>query len=432
MNPSRILVLGSGGREHALAWRLARDAHAPQVMLAPGNEGAGRAFERLPIVETDAAAVVAACRAHAIDLVVIGPESALAAGVADALAEAGVPAFGATREAARLESSKWFAKEIMLAAGVPTARAEAFEAVEPARRALDAFGPPWVLKADGLAAGKGVLVTRDRAEAEAFLPECLEGGRFGAGGRRVVLEEFLAGEEASVMAVCDGEACVLLPPARDYKRAGDGDAGPNTGGMGAYAPTAFVDARTEADVGARVVRPVLRAMASRGTPFRGVLYCGLMLGPAGARVVEFNARFGDPETQSILPLVDGDFAALLVSAAAGSLRPDAISRRAGAAVTVALADVGYPVRLLGEGRIEGLDALDGGDVQVFHAATARDGSDWRVAGGRAAYVTATGIDVTSARARAYGAIGRLGGHGWRCRADVAARAETSGGAGDGA
>jgi phosphoribosylamine--glycine ligase len=274
-----------------------------------------------------------------------------------------------------------------------------------------------VVKADGLAAGKGVRVTSDRAEAEGFLAACLEDARFGASGRRVVLESFLEGEEASVFAVCDGERFVLLPAARDYKRALDADLGPNTGGMGAYAPAPHVDAPVREAVAERVVVPVLREMRSRGTPYRGLLYCGLMVRGREARVVEFNVRFGDPETQAVLPTLEGSLGALLASAAAGRLEADAVAEAAGAAVTVALADAAYPDALSGTGRIEGLDALE--DVLVFHSGTVRDGEAWRVSGGRAAHVTATAPDVESARARAYHAIDRLGGSGWRCRRDIA-------------
>jgi phosphoribosylamine--glycine ligase len=420
VTPSRILVLGSGGREHALAWRLAADAHRPEVLLAPGNDGAGREFERLGVRETDAAGVVAAARERAVELVVVGPEAALAAGVADALLAAGIPVFGAVRDAARLESSKWFAKDVMRAANVPTARAEVFEEPGAARAALARFGPPWVVKADGLAAGKGVLVTADAAAASAFVSECLEGGRFGEGGRRVVLEEFLPGEEATVIAICDGERHVLLPTARDYKRAYDGDAGPNTGGMGAYAPAHPQDANLERTVSERVVTPVLRELAARGTPYRGALYCGLMLGEAGPRVVEFNARFGDPETQVLMPLVGGSFGDLLAGAAAGVLDPDALVVRPGAAVAVALVDEGYPDGLRGGGRLEHLDeAARRCGTFVFHAGTkcGEDGG-WTVTGGRAAYVVATGEDTEAARVRAYECVGQVGGAGWRCRSDV--------------
>jgi phosphoribosylamine--glycine ligase len=427
VTPSRILVLGSGGREHALAWRLAADGHRPQVLLAPGNDGAGRSFERLDVRDTDAEAVVAACRTRGVDLVVIGPEVSLAAGVADALVAAGIPVFGASRAAARLESSKWFAKDVMRAAGVPTARAEAFTDGAAAVAALSRFGPTWVLKADGLAAGKGVLVTDDHAAAVAFVSECLDGARFGESGRRVVLEEFLPGEEASVIAICDGTRHVLLPAARDHKRAFDGDAGPNTGGMGAYAPTRRVDAAVEQVVSERVVTPVLRELASRGTPYSGALYCGLMLGEAGVRVVEFNARFGDPETQAILPLVGGSFSGLLASAAAGALEPARLEVLPLVTVTVALVDEGYPERVRGGGRLEGLEVLEEtAGVRVFHAGTARADGGWSITGGRAAYVTATAPDFDSARALAYACVSRVGGAGWRCRSDIGRQVATAG------
>jgi phosphoribosylamine---glycine ligase len=428
VTPARILVLGSGGREHALAWRLAADAQRPEVLLAPGNDGAGRAFERLHVSDTDAPAVVAACRARAVELVVIGPEVALAAGVSDALVAAGIPVFGAAREAARIESSKWYAKDVMRAAGVPTARAEVFGDPGAAIAAFARFGPPWVIKADGLAAGKGVLVTEEPAVAAAFVTECLAGARFGEGGRRIVIEEFLPGEEASVIAICDGERHVLLPAAHDYKRAFDGDAGPNTGGMGAYAPTRRVDAGVERVVSERVVAPVLRELAARGTPYRGALYCGLMLDAAGPRVVEFNARFGDPETQAILPLVGGSFSTLLASAATGALDAAALEIRPGATVTVALVDEGYPERVRGGGRLERLeDAEAQAGIVVFHAGVARAENGWTLTGGRGVYVTATGEDVAAARVRAYECVARVGGAGWRCRRDVGSVVAAAGG-----
>jgi phosphoribosylamine--glycine ligase len=426
----RILVLGAGGREHALAWRLARDPERPEVVVAPGNAGLAESFRCAPVDAADPAAVAALCAAERPDLVVVGPEGPLAAGVVDALEAAGVPVFGPRSAAARLESSKWHAKQVLAAAGVATARAVAFERFEDARAALPGFGPPWVLKADGLAAGKGVRVTCDAAEAEAFLAACLTSGRFGASGRRVVLEAFLAGDEVSVFAVCDGERHVLLPAARDHKRAFDGDAGPNTGGMGAYAPAAHVDAAALATVGERVVTPVLDEMRRRGTPYRGLLYCGLMVDGGVPAVVEFNVRFGDPETQVVVPLVEGSLGALLASAACGRLDPAAARAGAGAAVTVALADAGYPETPAGGGVITGLDEVAGeAGVLVFHAGTARAGDAWRVTGGRAAYVTGLDVDVAAARDRAYAAVDRLGGSGWRCRRDVArtgaARAATA-------
>jgi phosphoribosylamine--glycine ligase len=418
-DPGRILVIGSGGREHALAWRLKRDPGSPEVLLAPGNPGIASSFECLPLDPLDSRSVSDACRARDVDLVVVGPEAPLAAGLADRLQSEGRCVFGPGCQAARLESSKWFAKQIMAEAGVPTARAEAFESLEPARAALARFAPPWVIKADGLAAGKGVRVTSAKDEALAFLAGCLEAGQFGPSGRRVVIEEFLAGEEASVMAVADGERFTLLPAARDFKRAFDGDAGPNTGGMGAFAPHPRVDPALEAEVGRRIVAPVLDRMRARGTPYRGALYCGLMIGAGGPRVVEFNARFGDPESEVVLPLVEGSLAGLLESAARGSLAPDRVARASGAAVSVALTDSGYPSRHEGRGRITGLDALGPGLI-VFHGSTEPDSGAHRVSGGRACFVTALGEDVERARSAVYAGIGRLGGSGWRCRRDIAA------------
>jgi phosphoribosylamine--glycine ligase len=436
----RILVVGSGGREHALAWRLARDPEVSEVLVAPGREGMQDVARRVPVDDRDEAALIDACAREGVDLVVIGPEAPLAAGLADRLRAAGRATYGPGADAARLESSKWFAKGVMREAGIPTAAAEACDTLSDGCRALDRFAPPWVVKADGLAAGKGVRVTDDRGEAERFLEDCLERGRFGAAGGRVVVEEHLAGEEASLMAVCDGKDFLLLPPARDYKRAFDGDRGPNTGGMGAYAPSEQVDAALEDEVGRRVVRPTLAALEARGIPFRGTLYCGLVLSSAGPKVLEFNVRFGDPETEVVVPLVEGAFARLLESAARGRLDAGAVGRAAGAAVAVALVDEGYPEAVRGKGRITGLERLrDREGIEVFHAATRAGPEGWEVTGGRAAYVMARGGSREAARTRAYGALAELKGAGWRARRDIAAdpdrtpmRAVPSGEAGGGA
>ena len=415
----RILVLGHGGREHALAWRLSQDPKV-EVHLAPGNAFAAGSFRSIAVRESDPGAVVELARQERHDLVVVGPEAPLAAGVADALAHAGIAVYGPTRAAARIESSKWFAKELMREALIPTARAQVCATLDDTTRALATFGVPHVVKADGLAAGKGVLVTEDRNAALAFAAECFREEGSGT-APRVVVEEFLAGDELSVMAVCDGERFVLLPPARDYKRAFDRDQGPNTGGMGAFAPVPDLPAGIEDEIGARIVEPVLRTMAARGTPYRGTLYCGLMIGPHGVRVVEFNSRFGDPETQVIMPLVSGNLAELLRDAACGALDSGAVGRREGASVAVAIADREYPGVSSGEAIVLGLDvaaALDG--VTVFGAALERLGEGWRVRGGRGAYLMAYDRTLAGARARAYTAIGMLNGSGWRCRGDIAA------------
>jgi phosphoribosylamine---glycine ligase len=415
----RFLVVGRGGREHALAIRLAEDVDAADVLLAPGNEGASRSFRCLAIAEHETEALAEACRSERIDLVVIGPEGPLAAGIVEALGERRVLAFGPGREAARLESSKWFAKQIMFEAGVPTARGERHERVPEAVAALARFAPPWVIKLDGLASGKGVCVTAERERAEEFIAAGFTRGHAGGAQAAVVIEEFLEGLEASVMAVCDGRRHVLLTPARDYKRALAGDRGANTGGMGAFAPVAAGET-FEREVSERIVTPVLREMERRGTPFRGVLYVGLMIGPRGLSVVEFNVRFGDPETQVILPLTGGSLARLLMSAARGELDAAALSRRGGAAVAVALVDTDYPNAARGGGRIEGLERVLPADAHVVYAAVTWEDAAWTVRGGRGAYVVAKGANRAAARTSVYAAIAKLGGTGWRCREDIGA------------
>lgn len=415
----RILVVGSGGREHALAWRLARDPGSPEVLVAPGNDGMAAVARRLAVEEDDLDGLRAACRREAPDLVVIGPEKPLSLGLADLLEGDGHVVFGARQRAARIESSKAFAKDVMHAARVPTAPAECFESAAPACAALDRLGPPWVIKADGLAAGKGVCVTREREEAERFLVAVLEEGRFGEAGRRVLIEAFLPGEEVSVMAVCDGERFALLPAAHDHKRSSDGEQGPNTGGMGAWAPVPL-EAGLERRIGEEIVQPVLGQMVRAGAPFRGLLYAGLMIENGRASVVEFNARFGDPETEAVVPILGGSLGELLRGAATGSVDPAAVERVPGVTVAVALVDARYP-EPGGGGVIEGLEGLEGRpDVWVFHAGTIREQGCWRVRGGRAAYVVAAAATREAARTLAYEAVSSLGGTGWRARSDIGA------------
>ncbi|HLK94450.1 MAG TPA: phosphoribosylamine--glycine ligase [Nocardioidaceae bacterium] len=419
----RVLVIGSGGREHALVLALARDLAVDEVHAAPGNPGMA-AVARLHAVDPlDGAQVGDLATSLGADLVVIGPEAPLVAGVADAVRAAGVPCFGAGAEAARLEGSKAFAKEVMAAAGVPTALAHICAAMPAVEAALDAFGPPYVVKDDGLAAGKGVVVTDDRESALAHARACL-GGASGAdaAGRMVVVEEFLDGPEVSVFAVTDGHTVVPLVPAQDFKRLGDDDTGPNTGGMGAYAPLSWVPDDLVADVTGRVLQPTVAEMARRGAPFTGLLYAGLALSTRGLKVVEFNARFGDPETQVVLPLLESSLGTLLYAAATdrlGDLPPLRWSR--GAAVTVVVASPGYPAAPRTGDPVTGLDQAARCDgVHLVHAGTAvRDGK-LVTAGGRVLAVTAVGADVDEARARAYMGVGHVRLDGAQFRSDIAA------------
>lgn len=427
----RVLVVGSGGREHALVARLAADPGVDAVVAAPGNPGMAEHGRCVAVPVDDHDVLVRLARDERIDLVVVGPEGPLVAGLADALTAAGVATFGPSSAAARLEGSKEFAKTVMDAAGVPTAGWVATTSREEARAALDRFaapGVPWVVKADGLAAGKGVVVTADRAEAEAAIDAALVDGRFGTAGTTLVIEEFLAGPERSLFAVCDGDDAVLLAPAQDHKRAYDGDAGPNTGGMGAFSPVpgfALGDAHVDA-LRDTVVRPVLRELARRGSPFRGLLFVGLVDTADGPKVLEYNVRFGDPETQVVLPRLTSSLVDLLWAAATGSPATGdgvaAVPVTFGdlAAVTVVMASGGYPETSTSGVSIDGVAdaaALEG--VHVVHAGTATD-TDGRLVtdGGRVLAVTAVGPDVDTARERAYGGVATIRFAGAHHRTDI--------------
>jgi len=384
----KILLLGSGGREHAIAWKLKQDDPSLDLVAAPGNPGIDSLGRCAPVTVTDPAAVVALARAEHPSLVIIGPEAPLAAGVSDALRDAGFRVFGPSRAAAQLEASKRFAKEVMLAAGVPTARATWHGDAESAKRAVRADGAPVVIKASGLAAGKGVVVAATSSEAEDAIDRMF-GGAFGAAGAEVLVEEFMEGEELSIFAITDGEHFVLLPGAQDHKRLLEGDAGPNTGGMGAYAPVAVATAGVLRATSERIVAPTLAEMRRRGTPFRGLLYVGLMLTGDGPRVVEFNCRFGDPETQVVLPLIEGDLLPLLIGASVEGGLADAptVTVRGGAAVTTVVASPGYPEAPTTGAPIV-LPPLPGG-VVAFHAGPRRrDDGALVTAGGRVFAVTA--------------------------------------------
>jgi phosphoribosylamine--glycine ligase len=411
----RVLVVGSGGREHALVRTLLRSPQSPEVLCAPGNAGIRRDARALDAPVDDPAALARAARDARVDLVVVGPEAPLVAGVADALAAEGVRCFGPPAAAARLEGSKAFAKEIMEAAGVPTAAHRVVTTVEEGLAAVTGY--PAVIKADGLAAGKGVVIAADQDEARAALEDMLVVRRFGE--QPVVVEEFLAGDELSLLALCDGERAVPLAPARDYKRIGDGDTGPNTGGMGCYSPVPGADALVR-DAIASVHQPVVDELARRGTPFHGVLYAGLMLGRDGHKVLEFNVRFGDPETQVVLPRLRSDLLALLLAATEpGGLAGVAPEWDPRSAVCVVLASRGYPERSSSGDPISGLDALPAG-TEVFHAGTAERGDEVVTAGGRVLGVTALGDDRAAARAAAYAAADMIGFEGAQLRRDIAA------------
>ncbi|MBM9463978.1 phosphoribosylamine--glycine ligase [Aeromicrobium sp. YIM 150415] len=412
----KTLVIGTGGREHALALALSRDPHVTEVHAAPGNPGIGRVAELHDVDPLDGAAVASLASSLGIDLVVVGPEAPLVAGVADAVREAGVACFGPSREAARLEGSKAFAKQVMAAAEVPTALARVCETPEQVAEALDAFGPPYVVKDDALAAGKGVVVTEDRAAAEAHASSC----------DRVVIEEFLDGPEVSLFAITDGQTVLPLQPAQDFKRAYDGDDGPNTGGMGAYTPLAWAPDGLVEDVSRRVLIPTVKEMAARGTPFSGLLYAGLALTSRGVRVVEFNARFGDPETQALLALLETPISALLMGAAQGNLGEVGLPQwREGAALTVVVAAENYPESPVKGDVIEGIDEAEQIEgVDVIQAGTAEDGDGRLVtAGGRVLAVTAVGDSLGQARERAYAGVERISIRGAHHRTDIALAAE---------
>ncbi|MDO9380866.1 MAG: phosphoribosylamine--glycine ligase [Nocardioidaceae bacterium] len=413
----KTLVIGTGGREHALALALSRDPVVTEVHAAPGNPGIAAVATLHAVDPMDGAAVADLAVTLGVDLVVVGPEAPLVAGVADAVRDRGVACFGPSREAAELEGSKAFAKQVMAAAEVPTAMAHLCETPDEVAAALDAFGPPYVVKDDGLAAGKGVVVTSDRDEAVAHAARC----------GRVVVEEFLDGPEVSLFAVTDGTTVVPLQPAQDFKRALDDDAGPNTGGMGAYTPLPWAPDDLVADVTRRVLQPTVDEMARRGTPFQGLLYAGLALTSRGTRVIEFNARFGDPETQVLMALVDSSVATLLHGAATGTLDRVGLPRwRRGAAVTVVVASKDYPASPRTGDEITGVadaDALEG--VDVVHAGTRLD-DDGRLvsSGGRVLSVTARGDDLDQARERAYAGVALITLDGSHHRTDIAARAAT--------
>jgi phosphoribosylamine--glycine ligase len=419
----RIAVVGSGGREHALLVTLAQSPDVDRLFAVPGNAGTAEVAENVQgLGVTDAAGLADFAERRRIDLTIIGPELPLVAGVADEFLDRGLPVFGPTAAAARIEGSKAFAKEVMAEAGVPAAHSETFTDPGAAVAALDGFGPPWVVKADGLAAGKGVTVTDDHAAARAAIEAALVGRVHGEAGARILLEEYLEGPEASVFAVTDGRTVLPLAPARDHKRIGDGDTGPNTRGMGAYSPVPDVDDELVDAVRRTVLEPTVAELARRGARYQGLLYAGLTLTAAGPKVLEFNCRFGDPETQAILPRITTDLADLAWAAAEGTLAGCKVSWDPRACVTVVLAAGGYPGSYRTGLEVEGLQAAAAEPgVHLFHAGTALDRAGRvRTTGGRVLGVTALGDDLADARARAYQAAELVRFDGVQYRHDIGA------------
>jgi phosphoribosylamine--glycine ligase len=417
-----ILLIGSGGREHALAWKIAQSPLLTRLLCAPGNPGIASLCETRPVKATDVEALAALAQEMAADLVVVGPESALEVGIADRLAALGIPCFGPTAAAAQLETSKAFTKAFADRHGLPTAAYGVFEDAALAKAYLDQFDPPYVIKADGLAAGKGVVIAEGCAEAEAAIDDMLD-GRFGAAGARVVIEEFMTGEEVSLFALGDGETAVLLGAAQDHKRAYDGDQGPNTGGMGTYSPALVLTDALMEEARLRMIAPTAAGMAQEGMPYRGVLFAGLMLTPTGPRLVEYNARFGDPECQVLMLRLKSDLVPLLHAAATGGLSAaPAPQWRDEAAICVVLAARGYPEAPEAGSVIRGADQDFGPDVQVFHAGTTVQDGMLVAAGGRVLNICALGATLAEARARAYAAVDRIDWPGGFHRRDIGWRA----------
>ena len=450
----KILVVGSGGREHAIAWRLAQDEAEHEIYCAPGNAGTLDVATNVALKVDDIDGIVAWAKAEQPDLVVVGPEAPLVAGLVDGLEQAGVPAFGPVAAGARMEGSKRFAKEIMDAAGVPTGKAEVFTDAAKAKAALPGYGLPVVIKADGLAAGKGVIVAETAEQAEAAIDDMLVGNKFGAAGAEVLIEEFLHGEECSILAMVDGENAVLLPSSQDHKRVFDGDKGPNTGGMGAYSPAPVITSDKLPLIKEKIILPVVRELKRRGITYRGILYAGLMVndensnphGPLAksgstVNVVEFNARFGDPETEAVLPRLGGNFAQALLNAAKGCLKDEDIVVRDETAATVIVASGGYPGSYEKGKEIRGLDFVErascpfkganGQDARstvVFHCGTKLSGgggvspAQVVTSGGRVLSVTGTGATLREAVDRAYARVKEISFEGMFYRKDIAHRA----------
>jgi phosphoribosylamine--glycine ligase len=413
-----ILLIGSGGREHALAWSISASPLCDRLFIAPGNPGTAQHGTNVAIDVADHAALIELCHAEKIDFVVVGPEAPLVAGVVDAFTAAGIKAFGPTRAAAQLEGSKAFTKDFCAEFGIPTAAYRRFTAAETAKAYIRNYGVPIVVKADGLAAGKGVVVATSFEEAEAAI-DMMIGGGFGEAGAEVVVEAFLEGEEASFFALCDGKTAIPFGTAQDHKRAFDGDTGPNTGGMGAYSPATVVTPEIQARVMREIIEPTLAGMRARGTPYTGILYAGLMLTKDGPQLIEYNARLGDPETQVVLPRLKSDLVTALIAACDGVLDSISLQWLDEAALTVVMAAKGYPGAVEKGSEIRGIEAAEAlDDVIVFHAGTKVDGNRLVSNGGRVLNVTALGSSMIEAQQRAYEAISRIDWPEGFCRRDI--------------
>ncbi|MGC8760158.1 MAG: phosphoribosylamine--glycine ligase [Bryobacteraceae bacterium] len=414
----KILVLGSGGREHAIAWRLCHSPSVSRVFVAPGNPGCARVAECIPVSSPTPVGFLEAARACRADLVLSGPEAPLVDGVADLFEKEGIPFFGPSQAAARLEGSKIFAKQFMQRAGIPTARFAAADSLDEARTALDQFTYPVVVKADGLAAGKGVVICEDRAMAEQVLEEMFAGRLVGQAGARVVLEEHLSGEEVSFIGVSDGERIVSLEPSQDHKRIRDNDEGPNTGGMGAYSDSRILTPEERARIERDIMQRTIDRMREEGAPFRGFLYAGLMMTSRGPMVLEYNVRLGDPETQALLHRMEGDFAGLITTAAAGRVDPSALRFRPEPSVCVVLAAAGYPGKPRLGDPITGIEEAERRGAVVFHAGTRLDNGRLVTAGGRVLGVTHRGATLAEAIANTYHACEPIHFEGMQYRRDI--------------
>jgi phosphoribosylamine---glycine ligase len=413
-----ILLLGSGGREHALAWKIAASPLVTKLWCAPGNAGIAREAECVALDVSDHAAVIGFCRQNAVELVVVGPETPLAAGIVDDLASAGIKAFGPGKLASRLEGSKGFTKDLCMEFGIPTGAYGRFNDAAAALAYVGSHSAPIVVKADGLAAGKGVVVAQTLREAEDAIAMMFDGA-FGAAGAEVVIEEFLAGREVSFFALCDGETAIALASAQDHKRVFDHDQGPNTGGMGAYSPTPFVTPEIHAEIMARIILPTVAGMKARGTPFRGVLYAGVMLTPQGPKLFEYNVRFGDPECQVLMLRMMSDLVPAMLASCDGQLKNFDLRWYPESALTVVMAAKGYPGDYAKGTRIEGLDeAASVEGVEIFHAGTTSKDGNILANGGRVLNVCASGKTITEAQQRAYAAVDRIQWPQGFCRRDI--------------